>query len=329
MADETVLNKIIDEYEVMRIKAAEKRKIRINEVYDKFPRIEEIDKEIYSRGLQNTGNILKNPEKKDEFNKDYSENLKRLNAEKNKIIKENGISEDYDKYDYECKICNDTGYKENGEKCQCFKQKLINEAYNMSNMSQMIKTQNFETFSFDYYSKEDKDGDVSPYENIKKIYDNCKRFCENFDSEEKGMIFYGPTGLGKTFLSCAVAKNIMDNGKTVIYLRAARLFSIYEDYKFGRNNDFSAINNIYNADLLIIDDLGTEPPGKNNISFLFDVINERMANGKKIIINTNLQISELTKLYSMRFTSRLYEYFMMYKFYGEDIRIQKLKKGTV
>ena len=60
---------------------------------------------------------------------------------------------------------------------------------------------------------------------------------------------------------------------------------------------------------------------------LFDVINERTANNKKIIINTNLQISEITKMYSMRFTSRLYEYFMMYKFYGEDIRIQKLRRS--
>ena len=79
--------------------------------------------------------------------------------------------------------------------------------------------------------------------------------------------------------------------------------------------------------MLIIDDLGTEPFNKNNISFLFDIVNERIAKNKKIIINTNLQINEITKMYSMRFTSRLYEYFMLYKFYGEDIRIQKLKNG--
>lgn len=119
----------------------------------------------------------------------------------------------------------------------------------------------------------------------------------------------------------------MVKGKMVIYIRATKLFSINEDYKFGRNTDRSVIDNIYKADLLIIDDLGTEPFNKNNLAFLFDVINERTANNKKIIINTNLQISEITKMYSMRFTSRLYEYFMMYKFYGEDIRIQKLRRS--
>ena len=327
VANEITVNRIMEEYEELRIKAANRRKSRIEEVYKNFPRIGEIDKEIQRRGLDNVNNILKNPEKKDEYNSDFKENLKRLNDEKKKIMKENNISDDYDKYEYKCGICSDTGYDESGRKCKCFKQKLINEAYSMSNMAEIIKTQNFDTFSLDYYSKQSEDGLISPYENMKKIYENCKRFCDNFDNETKGLVFYGPTGLGKTFLSGAIAKEIMDIGKTVVYLRATKLFSVYEDYKFGRSSESSVIDNIYNADLLIIDDLGTEPSNKNNISFLFDVVNERIAAGKKIIINTNLQISEITKMYSMRFTSRLYEYFMMYKFYGEDIRIQKLKKA--
>lgn len=326
MADEKIVNKIMDEYESLRMKAANERRKRIDEVNRRFPRIGEIDKEIFKRGLENTNNILKNPGKKDEYNRDFSENLKRLNEEKKKIIAENNISEDYNGYKYECEICHDTGYCDDGSKCRCYKQKLINEAYSMSNMEDIIKKQNFDTFSFDYYSKQQYNGEMSPYENIVKIYNNCKKFCDNFDNEIKGMVFYGPTGLGKTFLSSAVAKEVMDKGKTVVYVRATKLFALNEDYKFGRNTDRMIIDNIYNADLLIIDDLGTEPVNKNNMSFLFDVVNERTAEGRKMIINTNLQINEITKIYSMRFTSRLYEYFMLYKFYGEDIRIQKLKK---
>ena len=325
MADEKILNKIMDEYEKLRQKANDKRKLSIDKVNKNFPEISEIEKEIYRRGLENMNNIINNPEKKDEYNRDFKENLKRLNDEKKKILLKNNIPLDYDKYEYQCEICKDTGYDENGRKCQCFRQKLINEAYSMSNMAEIIKKQNFDTFSFDYYSKEKEDGLISPYDNMVKIYNNSKRFCENFDNEEKCIVFYGPTGLGKTFLSGAIAKAVMDKGKTVIYLRSTKLFSIYEDYKFGRNKDSSVIDNIYNADLLIIDDLGTEP--KNNLSFLFDIVNERIAANKKIIINTNLHISEITKMYSMRFTSRLYESFMMYKFVGEDIRIKKFKEG--
>lgn len=328
MADENTVNKIMDEYEKLRTTAANERKKRIEEVNERFPRIAEIDREIFRRGLDNTNNILKNPQKADNFNKDFKENLKRLNNEKKKIMRDNNIPDDYNAYKYICENCHDTGYDDEGKKCQCFKQKLINEAYSMSNMEEIIKKQNFDTFSFDYYSKNSFDNEISPYENMMKIYNNCKRFCENFDKETKGLVFYGSTGLGKTFLSSAIAKKVMDSGKTVVYVRATKMFSLYDDYKFGRNTERSVIDNIYNADLLIIDDLGTEPLNKNNMSFLFDVVNERTANGKKIIINTNLQISEITKMYSMRFTSRLYEYFMIYKFYGNDIRIQKLKEDA-
>ncbi len=328
MADERIINKIMTEYDNLRVKAATDRKKRISEVYSKFPRIEEIDKEIFKRGNENMNNIFRNPEKKDEFNADFKDNLKRLNDEKSQIMKENDISPDFDKEIFNCSNCSDTGYDENGVKCQCFRQRLINEAYSMSNMEEIIEKQNFDTFSFNYYSKQPSENGISPYENMTKIYNNCKKFCENFDKETKGLVFYGSTGLGKTFLSSAIAKELMDNGKIVVYTRATKMFSMYEDYKFGRNSDRSVIDNIYNADLLIIDDLGTEPMNNNNMSFLFDVINERIAKNKKIIINTNLQINEITKMYSMRFTSRLYEYFMLYKFFGDDIRIQKLKEDA-
>lgn len=316
----------MEEYEELRIKAANERKNRIDTVNNSFPRIAEIDKEIFKRGLDNTANILKNPEKSEEFNNDFKCHLNELNNEKNKILKENNIDLDYDDYKYKCSICSDTGYDTDGKKCVCFKQKLINAAYSMSNISELIEKQNFDNFSLDCYSKIPEDGLISPYENMEKILNKCREFCDKFDTVNKGMVFYGPTGLGKTFLSCSVAKELMDNGKTVIYIRAARLFNINEDYRFGRNTDKSLIDNIYDCDLLIIDDLGTEPINKNNISFLFDVINERIDKNKKIIINTNLQLNDITKLYSMRFTSRLYEYFMLYKFYGEDIRIKKLKE---
>lgn len=327
MTDEKSLNDIMGEYEELRIKAASDRKERIRAVNEQVPRIGEIDKEIFKRGMENTKRIFQNPDKADEYNSDFRENRLRLEAEKAELLKQNNIPADYDKFIYKCKNCCDTGYDENGKKCQCFKQKLINKAYSHSNMADIVEKQNFDTFSFDYYSKENGENGISAYDNMVKIYNNCKRFCDNFDNEQKGMVFYGSTGLGKTFLSSAVAKELMDKGKTVVYVRATKLFSINEDYKFGRNTDKSVINNIYNADLLIIDDLGTEPFNKNNMSFLFDIVNERTAENKKIIINTNLQISEITKMYSMRFTSRLYEHFMIYKFLGEDIRIQKIKRG--
>ncbi len=323
MADERIVNKIISEYERLREKAAKERKSRIALVYEKLPRVKEIDAEITRRGGENVKSILAHPEKKDEFNADFKSNLRRLTDEKNMLLTENGIDVDFDKYKYACGICGDTGYDENGRKCVCFRQKLINEAYAISNMDKMVAEQNFDTFSADYYSEAEKDG-ISPRGNILKILSNCKRFCDNFDNEDKSILFYGGVGLGKTFMSCAVAKEVMDKGKTVFYIRASRLFTMFDDYRYGRSTDRDFLDNVYGCDLLIIDDLGTEMNGANNASVLFDIVNERALGGRKMIINTNLGLGELEKTYTPRFTSRLYENFYIYKFVGEDIRLQKL-----
>ena len=323
MADERIVNKITSEYERLREKAANERKSRIAFVYKQLPRVKDIDAEITRRGGENVKNILAHPEKKDEFNADFKSNLQRLTDEKNKLLTENGIDVDFDKYRYECEICGDTGYDENGNKCACFKQKLINEAYAISNMDKMIAEQNFDTFNIDYYSDEKKNG-ISPRENMMKILSGCKRFCDNFDNEDKSMLFYGGVGLGKTFMSCAVAKEVMDKGRTVFYIRASRLFMLFDDYRYGRSTDRDFIDSMYGCDLLIIDDLGTEMNGANNASVLFDIVNERTSRGKKMIINTNLGLEEMEKTYTSRFTSRLYENFYIYEFFGSDIRLQKL-----
>ena len=139
-------------------------------------------------------------------------------------------------------------------------------------------------------------------------------------------MFYGEVGQGKTFLSSAIAKELLQKGEEVIYMRATKLFNTYEDYKFNRIQDKDFLKKIYSCDLLIIDDLGTENPTKMNVSFLLDLLDERLNRGNSIIINTNLKVSELSSTYSKRFTSRIVENFVAYEFYGEDIRIQKVKR---
>ena len=157
---------------------------------------------------------------------------------------------------------------------------------------------------------------------MQRIYKRAKNFCNEFDEKFQNMLFYGAPGLGKTFLSSCIAKEIIDKCKSVIYIRASKLFSAIEDNKFGRNRDDEMIKSFYDCDLLIIDDLGTEAIMKNNNSYLFDIVDERLINKKSMIINTNLDISELTKFYTARFTSRIMESFIVCKFYGEDIRFK-------
>ena len=321
--DNEVISRILHEYEETRSLNEQKRLKRINEVYTKIPRIKDIDDETRIIGSTTANAILLNPSQAAELRKKMRENFARLKSEKDVLLANAGFSNDYMNLHYTCDICKDTGYADN-KRCKCFEQKLIDEAYTNSNLSAIIKDQNFSSFSFDYYSKNALENGISPYNRICDIYRIAVEFANNIEPYPKSLLFYGENGLGKTFLSSCIAKEVLDKGKTVVYTTATRLFSIYEDYKFNRKHDNGVIEKAYQCDLLIIDDLGAEYISKATIPFMFDLLNTRLLEGKKFIISSNHSVADLTEIYTKRFTSRIYEYFMPLEFLGTDIRVQKM-----
>ena len=318
--EKEAMQKIFADYDEDRTKARAMRDIRVKEVIGKFPKIAEIDQKITQIGIENFKKILDNPEKSDEFNKEFNEKLAALKKEREEFLSENGIERDFDEVKYKCEKCLDTGYIDN-EKCPCLIQKIIDLHYEMSNMKSMLH--DFSEFSFDFYGDKyiEKLG-MTEKENIRDIYEKALAFCEADGG--KNLLFYGGCGLGKTFLSSCIAKRMLDSGKSVIYQTATSLFSDYEDYKFGRKEGGcdELFELLAEADLLIIDDLGTEVSNPISTQFFFDIINKR--NGKKMIINTNLTMDGIRKKYTERLFSRLYESFEILQFAGDDIRIQKL-----
>lgn len=317
-----IKRKIINEYETDRTMALARRDSFVKKVFEKYPEIDEFTKEINRLGLENTKNILRNPEKAKEYNSEFNKKLNSLVAKKEEFMKKNGIPAEYDKPHYKCALCQDTGYTEDGKKCRCYKDKIIKYTYKSSNLSEVMKGMSFENFSLDFYSSEKKDG-FSERENMEYILKASKDFCNDFENR-RNILFYGAPGLGKTFISVSIARKFIENEKTVIYISATKLFSGYDDYKFGRNSVFEDfLNDLYLADLLIIDDLGTEYISKLSVPFLFDLVNDRILKNKKIIINTNLEPNALENAYSLRFMSRIYEHFDVFKFRGKDIRIQQ------
>ena len=320
--DSEILDIIVREYEEQMKENIKKRDISIKKAYESVPEIKEIDKQFAVIGSNTLKKIFKNP---DNINakKEMKDKFSILSQRKKELLLKNNIPLDYDKIKYKCDICKDSGYIEGVGRCSCFKQRMIDILYERSNMGDLIKRQSFNSFNDNFYSKSKVKGyDNTPYDNMEKIKDFCMEFCKSFDKPSKSLMFYGDTGLGNTFMSSCIAKEIMDKGYTVIYIRAIRLFKIFDDDRFGRLDD--GIKWLYNCDLLIIDDLGTEINTKNNTPYLLELINERIDNGKKMIINTNNNIDGLEKLYTKRFTSRLMESFDVMTFYGDDIRRQKL-----
>ncbi len=318
------LKRIFDKYDEDRTRARMERDRRVKEINEKYPHLLEIDRKITELGIENFKKILDNPENSEEYNKNFEKNLAELKEEKKKFLLENGISEDFDEVKYNCEKCLDTGYIDN-EKCPCLIQKIIDLHCEMSNMKGNLH--DFSEFSFDYYGDKyiEKLG-MTEKENMQDIFKKTVAFCE--DKKSKNLLFYGGCGLGKTFLSSCAAKKMLDSGKSVIYETAGSLFSDYEDYKFGRREgSFDETNElILDADLLIMDDLGTEVTNPVSVQFFFDIINKRNALSKKMIISTNLTMDGIQKKYTERLFSRLYESFEILHFAGEDIRIQKLKK---
>lgn len=136
-------------------------------------------------------------------------------------------------------------------------------------------------------------------------------------------------GFGKTYLSNCIANELLKNGKTVLYQTAPILFDMILDYKFGKDNiSQEAYQNIFNVDLLIIDDLGTESINSVKHSEIFTILNTRLLNQNKItktIISTNLSLKELYNIYDERILSRIVGGYNICKFFGEDIRLQKIK----
>ncbi len=238
-----------------------------------------------------------------------------------------GYPPDYLELTYDCPDCKDTGFI-GDEKCHCFKRAVVELLYDQSGLKDILQKENFDTFREDYYDDQaDRVLGISPRENIRNVVAVCRRFIRDFDTKGGNLLFYGDTGVGKTFLTNCIAKEMLDTSHTVIYLTAFRLVEILEDTTFGSDDDDDYSENmmdyILDCDLLIIDDLGTELNNTFVTSKLFYCINERLVREKSTIISTNLSLQELQDAYTERIFSRLVSGFEILKILGDDIRVRR------
>ena len=248
-----------------------------------------------------------------------------LSKKKEALLLANGYPADYLSPVYLCNDCKDTGMI-GEERCHCFKQAVVDLLYAQSNVATIIKEENFDTFSFDYYNNTvtDPKTKLTPRQNIRRIYDICQSFVRNFDNEFNNLLFYGNSGLGKTFLSHCIAKELLETAHTVLYLTAYELFDILGKSMYREEEEFPAsAEHILDCDLLIIDDLGTELANAFTLSRLNLCINERYINRRSTIISTNFGIPELEAHYGERNFSRIFSSYTPLRFFGEDIRLKK------
>ena len=248
-----------------------------------------------------------------------------LSKKKESLLLANGYPADYLSPIYTCPDCQDTGMI-GEERCHCFKQAVVDLLYAQSGLASVLEEENFDTFSFSYYNNTmiDPKTKLTPYQNMQRIYDTCQSFVRNFDTEFNNLLFYGNSGLGKTFLSHCIAKELLGTAHTVLYLTAYELFDILGKAMYHEEEDFAVSGeHILDCDLLIIDDLGTELSNAFTLSRLSLCINERFLNRRSTIISTNFGVQELAEHYGERNFSRIFSSYTPLRFFGEDIRLKK------
>ncbi len=311
--------------EKRREKNLHKLEIRKEEIKNKIPeyfRLKRNSFELFSSYINFDEKLV--VENKEELRKKLDENAEKRKA----LLIENGYSLDYLDGIYDCQKCKDSGYVD-GVRCECLNTLIQQVAIDTSNISYILDEKNFENFDLKLFSNVDAGNGISPRQNMKNILKHIKKFMDDFDLKTtKSILFTGSTGVGKTFLSGCIAGTMLKDGKNVLYQTAGKLTEILEEHKFNRENTMydtsGLIYDLYNIDLLIIDDLGTEFKTAYTLTALFDLINSRIINNKKMIISTNLSPLELKDVYSERLFSRFLGEFLILEFIGDDLRTQKI-----
>lgn len=288
---------------------------RRNHVYEIIPEYHALDSQVSSLSIAHAKKMLFGDETS---TAQLKQQIADISERKIALLKAHNLPADYLEPIYDCPDCRDTGYI-NGEKCHCFKQQMIELLYNQSNIKVLLEQDNFSNLSYEYYEGED----LTHFQNAAKA---CRNFVANFGNEYTNILFGGNVGTGKSFLSGCIAKELLDLGHSVIYFSAIDMFDTLAQHTFDSKSKVSLYNvheDLYNCDLVIIDDLGTELTNSFVISSLFSLINERHLRRKPTIISTNLPFEQLRDRYNERIFSRITSLFQYIKLTGSDIRLQK------
>lgn len=313
--------RIRKEYETKYLRAREDADRRRAEALLVIPELADIDRALGQTGLMILGAALAGEDPDASVQAVRSKN-EALQKQKRALLVARGFPADYTEIRYECPICQDEGFFE-FKICSCMKKKLVEAAYESSGMAELLRVQSFENFDLSYYAD-----DPQTAHHMKRVFDLCLGYARDFSpSVCSNLLLMGGTGLGKTHLSTAIARRVIDEGHDVFYTTVTNLISDFEVQKFGHsvgNETGLGTSQYFDCDLLIVDDLGTEIINQFTATVLYNVINTRISRKKSTIINTNFSRDELRAKYADRITSRLFGEYRVIPFVGRDVRMGKM-----
>ncbi len=288
------------------------REDRIKEIESKFPEIARVNK-ILSGTVKEIAQAMTESNVGEIIGKIADKNLEAQKTRKQLLVSF-GYPEDYLDIHYKCEKCGDTGFA-GGNRCTCLE--TLARKYSIEELHKdcHIALNDFSKFDLNVYPEENR-------QEMKAILDMCVNYAETFSIQSDMLFFFGGTGLGKTLLSSAIAKRVLERGFSVAYDSLSNFLRKIEQEHYGRSEG-DTVDMLLSADLVILDDMGSEFRSGFNDAQIYDIINSRINYRLPTIVSTNLSYKELNARYNERIVSRLLGMFVPVEFRGRDVRMKK------
>ena len=326
--DGKIMHRALERFNKDKERRQEEAQVQKEKLYREIPRLREIEQELKGTMAEIINTALRRGADPLPALKTIRDKNMALQEERRALLIVNSYPVDILEEKPFCVLCGDTGYR-NGIACTCLQEYYAQEqARELSSLLDMGSA-SFETFDFQWYSRQQDGHSKSPYEKMKENYDACRDYAARFADHSDNLLLSGEPGLGKTFLSACIAREVSKKGFSVVYDTAAHVFAQFEADRFRWEGEEAAredVERYLNCDLLIMDDLGTEMLTGFVQSTLYQIVNERLIDGKNTVINTNLSPEELGKRYGAQLRSRLEGEYRVLPFIGKDIRLQKRER---
>ena len=321
---EEILGRARKRLEQARLARERENENRREEAYARYPRLAEIDRELRRTMTQLMATALRTGEDPAEAVARIRDKNLALQQERDWILEASELGEDWLRERPVCEKCGGSGYV-GAKMCDCLRELCAQEQRLALTSLLGSGEERFDAFRLDVYPNAfSPELGTSPRHLMQSNLRLCRKYAQSFTPASGNLLFSGATGLGKTFLSACIAREVTDRGYSVVYDTAIRLFADFESEKFGLRDEenLGRTQKYLQCDLLIIDDLGTEMTTQFTVSALYTVINTRMMENRATIISTNLSDSEFERRYNPQIASRVLGTYRLIQFAGEDIRRQ-------
>lgn len=248
--------------------------------------------------------------------------VEKLRAELDALVASAGLTPAELEPCWSCPKCRDTG-RADGKRCDCVEREMRAQRRRQINCEFPLNGCDFSSFSLDHYSAAvDAELGGTPREHMARVLEYCRAYADHFKPGLPSLLMMGNTGLGKTHLALAMAGCVLDRGFDVVYVSSQQAFAQLDAY--GRDSEADIwLEAMLEADLLILDDLGTEYVVPHTVSVLYQIVNTRLCARRPTVYTTNITSQQLLNArYTEKVASRLLGGCEILQFVGDDIRLE-------